>query len=59
MDPDQEQSDQGPHCLPVSKNRFEKSSKIFSRFSDAIFLGALRVNVDIKNLIRNFYVFLY
>ena len=28
MDPDQtaslEQSDQGPHCLPVCKNRFEK-----------------------------------
>ena len=46
----QEQSDQGPHCLPVCKNRFEKSAKIFSRrhkqttFSDAVFLGALRVN---------------
>ena len=45
-----EQSDQGPHCLPVCKNRFEKSARIFSRrhkqttFSDAVFLGALRVN---------------
>ena len=49
MDPDQGQSDQGPHCLPVCKNRFEKSARIFSRqhkqttFSDAVFLGALRV----------------
>ena len=48
VDPDQEQSDQGPHCLPVCKNRFEKSARIFSRrheqatFSDAGFLGALR-----------------
>ena len=36
----------GPHCLPVCKNRF---ARIFSRrhkqttFSDAVFLGALRV----------------
>ena len=43
------QSDQGPHCLPVCKIRFEKSARIFSRrhkqttFSDAVFLGALRV----------------
>ena len=43
------QSDQGPHCLPVCKNRFEKFAKIFSRrhkqttFSDAGFLGSLRV----------------
>ena len=50
VDPDQEQSDQGPHCLPVCKNRFEKSARIFSRrhkqttFSDAVFLGAFRVN---------------
>ena len=50
MDPDQEQSDLGPHCLPVCKNRFEKFARIFSRqhkqttFSDAVFLGALRVN---------------
>ena len=53
VDPDQtaplEQSDQGPHCLPVCKNRFEKSTRIFSRrhkqttFSDAVFIGALRV----------------
>ena len=46
VDPDQ--SDQGPHCLPECKNRFEKSARIFSRrhkqtFSDAVFLGALRV----------------
>ena len=55
VDPDQtaplgEQSDLGPHCLPVCKNRFEKFARIFSRrheqttFSDAVFLGALRVN---------------
>ena len=50
MDPDQEQSELGPHCLPVCKTRFEKSARIFSRrhkqttFSDAVFLGALRVN---------------
>ena len=42
-------SDQGPHCLPVCKNRFEKFARIFSRchkqttFSDAGFLGILRV----------------
>ena len=24
-------SDQGPHCLPVCKNRFEKFARIFSR----------------------------
>ena len=50
VDSDQEQSDQGPHCLPVCKNRFEKFARIFSRrhkqtiFSDAGFLGVLRVN---------------
>ena len=59
VDPDQtaplEQSDQGPHCLPVCKNRFEKSARIFSRrhkqttFSDAVFLGALRVNIMTRN----------
>ena len=53
VDPDQtaplEQPDLGPHCLPVCKNRFEKFARIFSRrheqttFSDAVFLGALRV----------------
>ena len=43
------QSDLGPHCLPVRKNRFENFARIFSRrhrrttFSDAGFLGALRV----------------
>ena len=52
VDPDQtaplEQSDQGPHCLPVCKNRFENFVRIFSRrhkkttFSDAGFLGNLR-----------------
>ena len=54
-DPDQsaplEQSDLGPHCLPVCKNRFEKFARIFSRrhkqttFSEAGFLGVLRVNI--------------
>ena len=44
-----EQSDQGPHNLPVCKNRFAKFARIFSRrhkqttFSDAIFLGILKV----------------
>ena len=46
------QSDQGSHCLPVCKNRFEKFARIFSRrhkniqqmtFSDVGFLGVLRV----------------
>ena len=47
----QVQSDQGPHCLPVCKNRFEKFVRIFSRwykqmiFSDAGFLGILRVKI--------------
>ena len=46
----EEQSDQGPHCLPVCKNRFEKFARIFSRqhkqmkFLDAGLLGILRVN---------------
>ena len=50
MDPDQ-QSDLGPHGLPVYKNVFEKFARIFSRrhkqtaFSDAVFLGALRVKI--------------
>ena len=50
-----EQSDLGPHCLPVCKNRFEKFARIFSRrhkqttFSDAGFLGALRVNGLVAN----------
>ena len=50
MDPDQKQSDLGPHCLPVCKNRFEKFARVFSRrrkqttFSDVGFLGVLRVN---------------
>ena len=52
MDPDQ--SDQGSHCLPVCKNRFEKFARIFSirhkqtTFSDAGFLGVLRVSVYIS-----------
>ena len=60
MDPDQEQSDLGPHCLPVCKNRFEKFARIFSRqhkqttFSDAGFLGVLRVKRTCL-----FYCFLY
>ena len=43
------QSDLGPHCLPVCKNRFEKFARIISSrqkqttFSDADFLGVLRV----------------
>ena len=42
--------DLGSHCLPVCKNRFEKFARVFIRrhkqtaFSDAGFLGALRVN---------------
>ena len=53
VDPDQTaQSDLGPYCLPVCKNRFEKFARIFSRqhkqttFSDAGFLGILRVKTD-------------
>ena len=52
VDPDQTaQSDLGPHCLPVCKSRFEKFARRCSRrhkqttFSDANFLGALRVNM--------------
>ena len=47
-----EQSDLGPHCLPVCKNRFEKFARIFSRqhkqttFSDAGFLGVFRVKTS-------------
>ena len=50
VDPDQTAPDQGSHCLPVCKNRFEKIARIFSRqhkqttFSGASFLGILRVN---------------
>ena len=61
MDPDQTaQSDLGPHCLPVCKNKFEKFARIFSRrhkqttFSDASFLGALRVNLKTSRLFCNF-----
>ena len=50
MDRDQEQSDQGPHCFPVCKNRFERFARIFSRrhkqtFSDAGFLSILRAKM--------------
>ena len=51
VDPDQ-QSDLGPHCLLVCKNRFEKFARIFSRrhkqmtFSDAGFLGVLRFKIS-------------
>ena len=57
VDPDQ--TDQGAHCLPVCKNRFEKSARIFSRrhkqttFSDVVFLGALRVNIVSYSLKAN------
>ena len=50
VDPDQ--TDLGPHYLPVCKNRFEKFARLFSRrrkqttFSDAVLLGALRVNLS-------------
>ena len=67
VDPDQtaplEQSDQGPHCLPVCKNRFEKSARIFSRrhkqttFSDAVFLGALKVKVLLTTATDEFLFF--
>ena len=46
---DTDQTAQGPHCLPVCKNRFEKFARIHSRqhkqttFSDAGFLGVLWV----------------
>ena len=46
---DLDQSDLGPHCLPVCKNRFEKFARRCSRrhkqttFSEAGFLGVLRV----------------
>ena len=53
-----EQSDQGPHCLPVCKNRFEKFARIFSRwhqttFSDAGFLGILTLKVPRKTASEN------
>ena len=54
-----EQSDLGPHCLPVCKNRFEKFARIFSRrhkqttFSDAGFLGVLRVNKGLGILLMH------
>ena len=52
-----EQSDLGPHCLPACKNRFVKFARIFSRrhkqaiFSDAGFLGALRINILICDML--------
>ena len=55
-----EQSDLDPHCLPVCKTRFEMSARIFSRrhkqtFSDAVFLGALRVNGLIQQRLTYYY----
>ena len=56
----EEQSDQGPQCLPICKNRFEKFARIFSwrhkqtTFSDAGFLGIVRVNVK-HDIIRNYF----
>ena len=53
----------GPHCLPVCKNRIEKCARIFSRrhkqttFSDAGFLGALRVKSKILLLDYFFYTY--
>ena len=61
----QEQSDLGPHCLPVCKNRFEKFARIFSRrhkqvtFSDADFLGALRVNTTRTIIFYLYYTFTF
>ena len=46
-------SDLGPHCLLVCKNRLENFARIFSRrheqttFSDAGFLGVLRVKIEL------------
>ena len=68
VDPDQTAplgavSDQGPHCLPVCKNRFEKFARIFSRwhkqtiFSDAGFLGILRVRWS--SFIANIFLYAY
>ena len=63
-----EQSDQGPHCLPVCKNSFEKFERMFSRrhkqttFSDAGFLAILRVKmVDLLPFVKgdNFCNFLF
>ena len=62
MDPDQtapeEQSDLGPHCLPVCKNRFEKFARIFSRrhFQMQVFLGVLRVNSSLYVFFFFFFV---
>ena len=56
VDPDQT-ADLDPHCLPVCKSRFEKFARIFSRrhkqtkFSDAVFLGILRVKVPSKTVV--------
>ena len=68
VDSDQEQSDQGPHCLPVCKNRFERFARIFSRrhkqhkqttFSDAGFLGVLRVGLNIFYFFENTVIHTY
>ena len=54
MDPDQAAPKSGSTLFALCKNRFEKSARIFSRrheqttFSDAMFLGALRVKCIIQ-----------
>ena len=56
-DPDQT-APLSPHYLPVCKNRFVRFARIFSRrhkqttFSDAGFLGILRVKKNILSLIK-------
>ena len=59
VDPDQTAPlGSGTHCLPVCKNRVEKFARIFSRrhkqttFSDAVFLGALRVKEALSLSLR-------
>ena len=55
-----EQSDQGPQCLSVCKSRLEKFERIFSRrhkqitFSDAGFLGVLKVNPVYQNILGKY-----
>ena len=61
----EEQSDLGPYCLPVCKNRFEKFARIFSRrhiqtiFSDAGFLGILRVKMPFTTAADDILIFSY
>ena len=62
----EEQSDQGPYCLPVCKNRFEKFAKIFSRrhkqtFSNQVFLAfsELILKAPIKTAVDDILIFTY